>query len=420
MGQSHFMKLKPMVVIAVIKHINLQLILLKEYKMKNLLVSLVVIITSNIGYVLADTSSIANINILPNISWEQVYNNTYCENKHTIINKKPNEIIVAGNFNNFKSGINQNKGIWVWKLNNDGHKIAEITINRIPIGNRISRPIRLIDLLVNQDESIWLIAEADFPRELLIKTNLNGDILMSREITGGMNISRALLLSDTGFLVIGDLNGKAFFMKIDATGKEVWRRSSVHNTYGKFYDGIPTKDGGFILVENFDATNNYALDGKTIFITKYSAAGVKLNEKKFSGRLGKLVVIQNDTFAILYDKNAYEGLGYWVKVYDIELNLQWSQNVAIHEYEIDNLNISQLNNDDYIISGQTFGDFKTIVVYVDKTGTKKWEYHSKVSATNPDIACVSTICYLVETIYNEIDAQMNTVNLIKVTKFRSN
>lgn len=388
--------------------------------MNNILIILTVIFLSSVNNALSDSIPVTKIDTLPNLSWERVYNDKYYKISIATINPKSKELVLAGNVNNFRTDIQKIKGIWIWKINNDGNKIADVTLKEITVDKTISKPFRLISMLVNEDESIWLIVESDFPRVQLIKTNFNGDILMATKMTGGITISKVLPLSNKGFLVIGDIAGKASFMKIDATGKEVWKKTSIRNAYGKFYDGIPAIDGGFILVENSGATNSYALDGNAVFLTKYSADGVKQDEKSFPGRLGSLVTGPNDTFAVLYDKNAFEGLGYLVQSYDMGLNLKWSLNVATHKYAINNFKIRSLNNGNYIVTGDTFGDFKTFVAYIDASGVQKWDYNGNTFVYGTDITCTGATCYLVEVVSNDVDTNNEDIKQVKAIKFQPN
>lgn len=384
----------------------------EEIKMVKILTILMVLLTSEYGFAEITTTKLET---LPNVAWERNFNDNYRECNSVGISPKTNELILAGDLS---ANRNKEKGIWFWRVDSEGNKTTDVVIKQLTFENKTVKLLHLFSMLINDDESVWLIAEADFPRTILLRITPNGDILMSRRITGGIDISKGVLLPGNEVLIVGNISGKASFMKFDATGKEVWKKTSNHSGFGKYYDGIPSKDGGFVLVENSGSSNSFVVDSKEIYLSKFSANGEKITENKLSGKLGNIVKGQDGSVALLYDRNATEGLGYWINKYDIGLNFIWSSNVAEHEYSIENLNMSLVSNMDYILSGQTFGDFKGFMAFVDSNGNKKWEYYSKIRTAGPKILCIGAVCYLVDTTLNTLDAEYNPITQIKITKFQ--
>lgn len=386
--------------------------------MKIILVILVYVILLSAKSGLSETSQIANkVDALTSIAWERTFNDQYCKIALATLNPKSKELVIAGHANNFTTDIQRNKGIWLWKINEIGNKVADVSIKNITIGKATYKLDQLKAMLVNEDGSIWLIAEANITN-LLIKTNFVGDILLSKEIDAGINVSKALSLLDNGLLVIGSIKGKTFFMKFDASGKELWRKISSRNEYGKFYDGIPTKDGGFILVENSGAPNDFVFNTTKIYISYYNAVGEKQNEKYLSGQFGSIATGLNDTYSILYDKKPSEGQDYWIQVYDKDLNPKWNLNVATTMYAIANFKMNSLQNGNYIITGEKIVDDKTLVNYIDTTGVIRWEYTGKTFVYGTDIICSNTVCYLIEAVSNTLDTQGADIIQVKVIKFQ--
>lgn len=349
--------------------------------------------------------------ILPNVSWERIYNEQDFKNDFAKISPKSLKLILAGGYLQAKAGI------WIWKIDDDGKKIAEVTLNEVKINNRTAKPYRIIDIVINYDESIWVIAEAEPSQIVLVKTNFNGELLSSQRITGGMIISKAVPLSDGSLLMIGHVHGKATYIKLDATGKEEWTKTSSQNDYSSFVNGFPSKDGGFVLFENSGASSNYALDGKAIIINKYTANGIKISDSSITTNLGLEIsaVAFDDTFTILYGKDdTSDQRQYFVEQYDMKLNSKWKLNVVTPKYALAPLNISSVNNGSYIVASQLIGSFEQFIAYLDASGAKKWDYTSKMLADKPkNLVCTGSTCFLIETIFNE-----NNTEQIKVTKFR--
>lgn len=365
--------------------------------------------------VLAETHSVsAKLDKLPNVSWERIYNEQDFKNDVAKINPKSMKLILAGGFLQAKAGI------WIWMIDGDGKKIAEVTLNEVKINKRTVKPYRIIDIVINDDESIWVIAEAEPSQIVLIKTNFYGELLSSQRITGGMIIRKAIPLIDGGLLMIGHVHGKATCTKLDATGKEEWTKISGRNEYSSFVNGLPSKNGGFVLLENAGASSNYALDGKAIIINKYTANGVKISDSNITTKLGLEIgtVAFDDTFSILYAKDdTSDQRQYFLEQYDMKLNSKWKSNVVTAKYAVWPFNISSLNNGSYVVAGQFIGDFERFIAYLDASGAKRWDYTSKKLADMANnVACAGSTCYLIETIINTVDR--DNTQQIKVTKFR--
>lgn len=383
--------------------------------MKNTFILLLAFLMLSGTCVFAETYSVGvKLDTLPNISWERIYNEQYFNNDVAKISPKSMKLVLAGGF------LQAEAGIWIWMIDGDGKKIAEITLNEVQINKRTTKPYRIIDIVINDDESIWVIAETESSQIILIKTNFFGELLLSQRITGGMIINKALPLSDGSLVVIGELNGKATCTKLDTAGKEEWTKTSGRNDYSSFVNGLPSKDGGFILLENAGASNSHGLDGKAIVISKFTASGIKITDTSVTTKLGHEVgiVAFDDTISILYGKvDTNDQRQYFVEQYDTKLNSKWKSNVVTAKFAVWPFNISSVNNGSYIVAGTIIGDFERFIAYLDASGAKRWDHTGKkLTDMANNIACAGSTCYLIETIINTVD-RYNTQQ-IKVTKFR--
>ncbi len=360
-----------------------------------------------------------SIDSLTSIIWERTFGDRAIvyRNELISINANTNDLIVGGYSEVSTKDISQEEGVWIWKINDAGSKICDVNIKTINIGRITYNLNNIQSMIVGDNGTILLIVSTTKSAVLLIKINFNGEILLSKSIGETKSIFKTISLSGNNFLLIGEDGGYPVFTKIDETGKELWSKGSSRNKYGKFFDGIATKDGGFLLVENAGASSDINADTTDIFIVKYNADGEKQNEKHLSGKYGNIKIGRNDNVAIVYDKSLSNAQDVWLQVYDNNLVPMWSTSIASAILEMGNYRMSLLLNGSYVVVGDQAGIFKPSVSYIDQFGNKIWTYLSKQPeyGLGTDIVCADTSCYLVysiDTLLTE-DAKASKIKVIR-------
>jgi hypothetical protein len=372
------------------------------------------------GYCAA-SSEVKNIDSLPSISWEHTFGDQKFkyENEQLFLTSESKELIIAGRSVKYKSNDHQREGVWVWKVNNLGHKKTEANLKKIKTAKSTSLLKKTTSMLICDEEIIILSTKSDLDETILLKINFAGDILFSTNIGTAHNITKIIPTADGNFLLIGDEKGIPSLSKIDGIGKELWSKVFQQRRYGKFVDGIPTKDEGFILIENSGASTKYMTNAPDIFIAKYNAKGEKENEQYLSGRYGNIVKGQNNSLVILYDKGHTTGQDFWVQAYDNNLAPLWNCNITTAPFGFQRFKIAALDNGNYVVAGSMIATGKTFVSYLDSLGVKKWDYISKTPeyALDTDVACADSTCYLVESIPT-LQTMEEDIRKIKVIKFQ--
>jgi len=187
------------------------------------------------------------IEVLSDIEWEQHFGDkkySY-QNKSLTFSPDGKELIVGGMYS---TGRRQSdiEGVWVWKINDKGTRIADIKLEN-------KKDLNLVDIEALEsldNKNILLVGRLDTGQSVLIKLDAQGKVLLSRGIGNGRHISKIIRTSDGKFLLIGHEFTNGFLIKIDAAGAEQWSRVVDRGKDDFFVDGVATDDNGFLLIEN--------------------------------------------------------------------------------------------------------------------------------------------------------------------------
>lgn len=366
------------------------------------------------------TSYAATAESLPGLLWDRYFgdNNLVYQTKFVNLSAHSRELIICGYSEVFSKDRKQSEGVWIWKINEAGSKIAELNIKNVQIDKRLFALDNIRAIAISADDSFLIVAGSNSGSSVLLKASFNGNILWSKYIEHIKNITKILYLPDGNFLLIGEQNGNPFFMKIDATGREIWTKFSSRPQYGVFLDGIVTKEGGFILVENTGATTNLINDTSDIFIAKYNAIGDKLNEKYLPGRYGNIAKGQNDSIAILYDKSTTTAQDTWIQAYNSDLSPIWNMNIASQIIGTE-FSMSSLANGNFIVAGTAAESLKTLTYYIDQMGIVKWNYLGKSPeyGLGTQIICKDAVCYLVQSVNTLLNPEYQ-IKKVRAMKFQ--
>ena len=380
----------------------------------------ITLITVFVDAAIGQSRNANNIDKLPSIIWEITFGDetSVYSNEYISILTKTNELIVGGYSETHTNGKTNNNGIWIWKVSESGAKTCDVDIKNITIGRITYELNNIQSMIVNDDETIVLVVNTTKSSSLLLKINFNGDILLSKNIGETKSIYKIISLSNNCLLLIGEDNGYPAFIKIDETGNNLWSKGSDRSKYGNFIDGIATKDGGFLLVENTGASSKTNTDITDIFIIKYNASGEKQNEIHLSGKYGNIGIGQNNNVAILYDKSRTYAQDVWLQVYDSDFVPSWNTSIASSVLNIGNYKMSIFQNSSYMIAGNEVRTFKPLVTYVDQSGKIVWSYlsQSPEKGSNTDLVCSSLSCYVVYSVYTLLTKD-DIITKIKVIRF---
>lgn len=365
-----------------------------------------------------DLSEAAPIETLTNTIWELKFGDTVYSyyNRAVVLSPKDSGLFIAGEYITLAKGMPTiTEGLWVWKVNPAGEKIIDLKLKNP--ADDAKKYLNVEALAITANEDVILIAKMRGGRINLIKLNLSGDILFSKELKADRDISKIVPTADNKFLLIGHEKFNSLLMKIDANGEILWEKVNDRGKVDMFVDGILLEDGGFILIENSGKSAQFFLASSEMWIIKYDSKGEKITEKSFLGRHGSIARGKDGNYAIAYDKSGTAKQDIWVKSIDKDLNEKWNTNITSTDFGLESFRIGSLTNGDYIVTGPIM--LRPWVSYIDAAGVKKWDFHNKTMepASGTDFISKGTDCFIISSVV-AITGQDKITNKVKVIKFR--
>jgi len=362
----------------------------------------------------ANASDIAQIGKLPTV-WDNKYGDEMYayEKRATAFSPTENTLYIAGIYSSYDRNKKNIEGIWVWKINANGEKTADLKVNEIQ-----GEKLRDIGAMSSTEDGSTILAATLLlsGRTILVKLDAKGGIEFSKKLEEGVHIAKIIKTIDNKYLCIGYQKNDSLLMKIDANGEVLWEKINDRGKDDMFIDGILTEDGGFILIENSGKSAQFFLASSEIWLTKYDSKGEKITEKSFQGRHGSIARGKDGNYAIAYDKSGTAKQDIWIKSFDKDLNEKWNTNITSTDFGLESFNVGSLTNGDYIVTGPIF--LRPWVSYIDAAGAKKWDFHNKTMepASGTDFISKDNDCYIISSVVAITDQRIT--NKVKVIKFQ--
>jgi len=316
-------------------------------------------------FVHADT-----INTLSNTLWESKFGDSEYSyyNRAVFFSPKDSGLFIAGEYTTSVKGVpTVTEGLWVWKINASGEKVIDLKLkNPADDADKYSR---VEAMAITAGEDIILIVKLRSGQTNLLKLNLAGEVVLSKELKPERDISKIIPTIDNNFLLIGHEKFDTLVMKINANGETLWEKINDRGKDDMFVDGLATEDGGFILIENSGKSAQFFLATSDMWVTKYDSNGVKITEKTFSGRNGSIALGKDGNYATAYDKSGTAKQDIWIKAIDKNLNEKWETNITSTDFGLESFKIGSLTNGDYIVAGPIM--LRPWISYIDSAGVKK-------------------------------------------------
>jgi len=193
---------------------------------------------------------------------------------------------------------------------------------------------------------------------------------------------------DGGYILAGETasygagGSDAWLIKTDADGKEVWNKTFGGAKDETDWNVQPTSDGGYILL---GATKSFGAGNADAWLIKTDSDGNKVWDKTFGGPaddFGKSVQPTSDGGYILAGYTASFGAGIfdvWLIKTDLGGREIWSKTFGGANLDA-TWTVQQMNDDGYILAGQTFNYGNGNILYsdawlikTDSRGDKLWD-----------------------------------------------
>lgn len=192
-----------------------------------------------------------------------------------------NEFVYAGQL-----GYDVSTNLYIFKCNRNGEIIYELDEDKMKSPNTQYGPIVLC-----KDESFLMVSWKSIPGKINIwmkKYDPEGNLLwvsyldsLDESIYSGIEMRSGIETEDKGFIIGGSyIKGKnydAFLLKIDSSGRELWKEMYLKSERQHIYDVIEDANGNFLMIGLYwSGVNNGSL-----FIRKTNSIGKEIWEKIF-------------------------------------------------------------------------------------------------------------------------------------------
>ena len=359
---------------------------------------------------------IANLNTYTVIQINNDSVNSY-KSRAVHLDIRSSQLYILGISSLATKDIKHNQSVWMWTLNT-----IEGTISETKLKNDKNDSIKIFDIqcLQNTDNgNLIAVITTGNEQSNLVSINHDGKVILIKKLDMESKFSKILPTIDNNLILVGHKSLKSSVLKIDVNGNEIWSKVFDREKHESFVDGIPTSDGGFILIENSGKYEKFFMGESDLFVTKFDSNGNKVDERFLPGRYGSIAQGKDGGFAVVYDKKADSSQDIWIQAYDKQMRPLWSHNITTAKLGLGKFKAAGLANGNYIVAGTVNG--KPWVTYLDSNGTRKWDYLSASTdfENGIDIVANGDYCYLISTVIR-LNADKALNNYIKVVKFRPN
>jgi len=218
----------------------------------------------------------------------------------------------------------------------------------------------------------------------LIRTDINGDTLWTKDISG-MEV-RSTASIPGGYILGGGLHynssanySEARLMKVDLNGDTIWTKSYNHFISLICNSVIPTTDGGYLLAGY--KSNTASLASRDIYVIKTDAVGDTLWTKVYGGNLddnaNSVIQTADGGYLITGETKSFGagGIDVYVIKTDAIGDTLWTQTYGGANHDAGN-SVIQTADGGYLIAGHTrsftSGNANAYLVKIDAAGNVIW------------------------------------------------
>lgn len=262
--------------------------------------------------------------------------------------------------------------LWLWRIDRNGEKTAQTEIkNPFTTGENHGSNVEIgIQSLVALDSGeALLIVEFDPARPSFVKIDKNGNQVITKRLVGPsrqLSLSKMIPAPEGQYLLLGHESLDALALRIDSMGNILWEKKDDRGRIDLFVDGIPTADGGFLLVGNSGTYDANGAGPSIVWVGKYDGSGELRKEIVLKGRYGSVTRADASGYAMVYDKSSASSQDVWVQNLDLDLKLRWESQVLAVDSGSSTFKIAAVQDSRLIVSGAKYG--RPYVVNMDAAG----------------------------------------------------
>jgi len=264
------------------------------------------------------------------------------------------------------SSINK---LLLWSIDGTGKQVRETQLVDPSAGAKGTNTASIRDIRVLADGRAVLLVDFEAGRPSLVTVDKGGKQSASHQVLPAGR-------SPTLFQIVPSANGKqllighesldALAILVDATGAVLWEKKQDRGRMEFLVDGLPTTDGGFVLVGNSGQYDALRAGPSSVWVGYYDAAGTLTSEVTFKGRYGRIARSESGGLALLYDESDSNAQRIVVKGLDAKLGETWRVPLLETTTGFSDFRIAPLANGGFVAAGGRNGT--PYLAVVDRAG----------------------------------------------------
>ena len=202
-------------------------------------------------------------------------------------------------------------------LDSTGKPLPETSLDFLTREATFHRPMNdLIGLAAAGDGNLLMVWSLG---EIVVVNAKSRGVVRQRELGPGrpdLMLTRALALSDSGYLLIGRLGTRATAIRLNRALEVVWEKSPYPAEAGMFTDGAVLEDGAFCLTGEVGHGRAASI---SLRAGRFSANGELVKSVSLPGQLLSVAAAPGGGCAIVQGIRGASGVEFWFRNYDREM-----------------------------------------------------------------------------------------------------
>ena len=236
-------------------------------------------------------------------------------------------------------------------------------------------------ILTCEDGGFLQIGESNFlpnSKIFIVKTDMNGDFLWSREINvGGHNLGNSAIELEDGYLICGALNRNSALIKLNKeTGATIFSQTYNNGGTDAIEHAALTPNGIVAVGYNYaqDSNNTFYTEGQGLaMFLDYDGNEIStLNLSSYISQAYRIQYINNE---LIISGLSEEALDFKVIKMSLDGDIIWHQSYGGNNYDhCFGMDIN--NNGDIFLAGHTLSgtqNWDTYTMKIDNNGSLVWE-----------------------------------------------
>jgi hypothetical protein len=330
-------------------------------------------------------------------------------------------LLVAGTTKPVKDGLGIEES-WLWDVNLEGKVIRERKVKIPPGMQESASSVRAIKSFASLEGGDTLVVfESTAGRSFLTKITKEGEQLFTRELAEsryGVEFVKLIPTVDYNILFLGRRLLDALVMKTDATGKVLWEKTFDRNRKDdSFIDGIPTEDGGAVVVGNSGTASQFTTEVSEVWVAKFDTEGNIQAEQMSPGRHGSIARRVGGGCVIAYDTGRSDRQEVWLQALDHNLVPVWQTQLVSIRFGLLGFPLVPVSNNGFVVAA--VDNLHLWIARVDTEGKKVWEFRDEREHFTPMVNGLVTtqdaLFVLAPVVSQNAQQQLN--NKVGIVKF---